>query len=106
MAGSAVIPKEVVDQVIKPNRGWRVILLNDDVNDFAVVILALQKAAGLSLEVAEMVAVEAHETGSAVVKRGLNEEEAHLMVVDLKRYSRIEGITPGVDSVAEQDDDG
>ena len=84
--------------------GWRVVLLNDDENDYLMVILALQRAAGLSIEVAEMVAAEAHNSGSAVVKRGLDEEDAKIMCGALKKYSRIPQVTPGVDAIPEVDD--
>ena len=85
--------------------GWRVVLLNDDVNDYVMVILALTKGLlGLSIEVAEMVAAEAHNTGSAVVKRGLDEEDAKIMCGALKKYSRIPQVTPGVEAIPEVDD--
>ena len=89
---------------IQLHPGWRVVLLNDEVNDFVMVILALQRAAGLSIEVAEMVAMEAHESGSAVVKRGLEEEDAKIMCGALKKYSRIPQVTPGVEAIPEVDD--
>jgi ATP-dependent Clp protease adapter protein ClpS len=87
-----------------PDRGWKVVLFNDDFTPFDVVIYALQRAAGLSLEVAEMVTVEAHREGSAVVKRGLSEEDAEIICGGLRKWSRIEGICPGVHCEAQQDD--
>ena len=103
---TTTIPKRpqldpVKDTAIHP--GWRVVLLNDDDNEYAAVVYALQRAAGLSLEVAEMVAREAHEEGSAVVKRGLTEEDARIMCGALRMYSRIPGLTPGVEAIAEED---
>ena len=85
--------------------GWKVVLYNDDDTPFEVVIFALQRAAGLSLEVAEMVAVEAHTEGSAVVKRGLSEEDAQIICGGLRRWTRIEGQTPGVNCEALKDDE-
>lgn len=79
-------------------------LFNDDYTPFEVVTYALQRAAGLSLEVAEMVTQEAHREGSAVVKRGLTEEDAEIICGGLRRWSRIEGICPGVHCEAQQDD--
>lgn len=76
--------------------GWMVILHNDDVTPFEVVIYALQRAAGLSLEVADMVAQEAHVEGCAVVKRGLTEEDAQIICGGLRKWSRLEGICPGL----------
>ncbi|MBA3708035.1 MAG: ATP-dependent Clp protease adaptor ClpS [Planctomycetes bacterium] len=89
---------------VAPDRGWKVLLYNDDVTPFDVVILALQRAAGLSIEVAEMVAVEAHRSGEAVVKRGMTEEDALILCGGLRRWSRIEGICPGVGCDALADD--
>ena len=51
-----------------------------------------------------MVAAEAHNSGSAVVKRGLDEEDAKIMCGALKKYSRIPQVTPGVDAIPEVDD--
>lgn len=104
MPSTTTIPKPVHEDLVQTDPGWRVVLLNDEVNDLAMVIYALQRAAGLSLEVAEMVAMEAHETGSAVVKRGLGEEDAKIMCGALKKYSRIPQLTPGVEAIAEPDD--
>jgi ATP-dependent Clp protease adapter protein ClpS len=87
-----------------PDRGWKVLLYNDDVTPLDVVIVALQRAAGLSLEVAEMVALEAHRSGEAVVKRGMTQEDALVMCGGLRRWSRIEGICPGVECEAVEDD--
>ena len=101
---TVAIPKRERKTHTQRHPGWRVVLFNDDVNAIEMVILALQKAAGLSIEVAEMVAREAHQEGSAVVKRGLNEEDAAVMCGNLKRYSRIPGITPGVTAIPEIDD--
>jgi len=97
-------PKRIDQVDFRAHPGWRVVLLNDDVNDLVMVILALQRAAGLSIEVAEMVAMEAHDSGSAVVKRGQGEEDAKIMCGALKKYSRIPQVTPGVDAIAEVDD--
>lgn len=85
--------------------GWRVVLFNDDVTPFEVVIHALQRAAGLSVEVAEMVAVEAHTNGSAVVKRGLTREDAEIVCGGLRKWTRIDGICPGVLCEAQKDED-
>ncbi|MFW5845241.1 MAG: ATP-dependent Clp protease adaptor ClpS [Planctomycetota bacterium] len=88
---------------LMPDPGWKVVLYNDDVTPFDVVIHALVRAAGLSGEVAEAVALEAHSTGSAVVRRGLQEAEAQVMCGRLHRYSRIDGVCPGVHCEALRD---
>ena len=95
---------ELDEPLTAPERSWRVILHDDDITPLDLVIMALQKSAGLSLEVAEMVAVEAHTEGSAVVKRGLEEEDARIMCGSLKRLTRIPGECPGVYAHAEKDD--
>ena len=97
-------PKRSSKPDTTPDRGWKVVLFNDDFTPIEVVMYALQRAAGLSLEVAEMVTLEAHREGSAVVKRGLNEEDAEIICGWLRRWSRIEGLCPGVHCEPQQDD--
>lgn len=94
-----------VDHLTETEPGWKVILHNDDVTPFEVVIYGLQRAAGLSLEVAEMVAVEAHTSGEAVVKRGLSEEDARIICGGLRTWTRVEGVCPGVECEALRDSD-
>ena len=76
--------------------GWKVVLHNDDVTPYDVVIYGLQRAAALSLEVAEAVANEAHTEEAAIVKRGLTEEDAQIICGGLRKWTRIDGICPGV----------
>jgi len=87
------------------DHGWKVVLHNDEVHDFAMVVLALQRAAGLSLEVAEMVALEAHTEDIAIVKRGLEKDDALIICGGLRKWTRIEGVTPGVTCEALHDDE-
>ncbi len=81
------------------DHGWKVILFNDDVHDMETVILAVQRAAGLSLEVATMITLEAHQQGSAVVKRHLSHDDALVVCGGLRRWTRSEHL-PGVDCEA------
>ena len=108
-AGTTTIraPKVVAQPatVDSTDAGWKVILHNDAVTPFEVVIYGLQRAAGLSLEVAEMVANEAHSEEAAVVKRGLSEEDAQIICGGLRRWTRIEGLCPGVFCEALKDED-
>jgi ATP-dependent Clp protease adapter protein ClpS len=76
------------------------------VTPFELVIFALQRAAGLSVEVAEMVAQEAHAHGQAVAKRGLTLEDARIVAGLLARYSALPGVCPGVRCEVEPDVDG
>ncbi len=92
-------------QDTKASRGWKVLLYNDDITPFDVVIYALQRAAGLSQEVAEMVCLEAHNEGEAVVRSGLPETEAQVICGGLRRWTRIPDVCPGVDCEALPDDD-
>ncbi len=108
-AGTTTIraPK-VVNQPLTVNStdaGWKVVLHNDEVTPLEVVVYGLQRAAGLSLEVAEMVAHEAHNDEAAVVKRGLSEEDAQIICGGLRRWTRIEGLCPGVFCEALKDED-
>ncbi len=89
-----VQPQQVTD--INPETGWKVVLHNDDVTPYDVVIYGLQRAAGLSLEIAEAVAAEAHNEEAAVVKRGLSEEDAKIICGGLRKWTRIDGLCPGV----------
>ncbi len=97
-------PKKAPKPDLTTERGWKVVLFNDDFTPVDVVIYALQRAAGLSLEVAEMVTMEAHREDSAVVKRGLTEEDAEIICGGLRKWSRIEGVCPGVHCEAQRDD--
>ena len=98
-----VQPQQVTDQ--DTDSGWKVVLHNDDVTPYEVVIYGLQRAAGLSLEIAEAVAAEAHTEEAAVVKRGLGEEDAKIICGGLRKWTRIEGLCPGVICEALHDDE-
>ena len=99
-AGPATLPipriKPETNRPTVQDPGWKVVLHNDEVTPFEVVVYALQRAAGVSLEVAEMIAHEAHTKEMAIVKRGLTEEDANIICGGLRRWSRIEGVCPGV----------
>ena len=105
MPGTTTIskPKRLPEPVIVADPGWKVVLFNDEVTPLEVVIYALQRAAGVSLEVAEMITFEAHSEGSAVVKRGLAEEDARIICGGLRKWTRIDGLCPGVHCEAEKD---
>lgn len=86
------------------DRGWKVVIFNDDVTPLDVVIYGLQRAAALSLEMAEMVALEAHRENEAVARRGLSEEDALIMCGGLRKWTRIPGVCPGIGCEALEDD--
>jgi ATP-dependent Clp protease adapter protein ClpS len=106
MPGTTTYPKRKLlpEPVIVADPGWKVVLFNDDVTPLEVVVYALQRAAGISLEVAEMITLEAHSEGSAVVKRGLGEEDAKIICGGLRKWTRIDGLCPGVHCEAQKDD--
>lgn len=89
---------------IHTDPGWKVVIFNDDVTPIDVVVYGLQRAAGLSIEVAVMVAQEAHEQDSAVVKRGLSEDDAKIICGGLRKWTRIEGVCPGVRCEAQREE--
>ncbi len=96
-------PQQVTDS--ETDSGWKVVLHNDDITPYEVVIYGLQRAAGLSLEIAEAVAAEAHTEEAAVVKRGLSEEDAKIICGGLRKWTRIDGLCPGVICEALHDPD-
>jgi ATP-dependent Clp protease adapter protein ClpS len=51
-----------------------------------------------------MVTLEAHREGEAVVRRALTQEDALIMCAGLRKWSRIEGLSPGVHCEAQPDD--
>ena len=106
MPGTVTITRPKKDPLpdTTEDRGWKVVLFNDDHTPIEVVVYALQRAAGLSLEVAEMVTLEAHREGEAVVRRALTPEDALIMCAGLRKWSRIEGISSGVHCEAQPDD--
>jgi ATP-dependent Clp protease adapter protein ClpS len=84
--------------------GWKMVLLNDDVTPFDMVVVALQRVCGLSEEVAEMIAIEAHTEGSAIAKRGMSQEDAEAGCARLRALTCIPRRCPGVGCQAERDD--
>lgn len=107
-AGTTTIraPKVAAQPVVDltTDSGWKVVLHNDELTPFDIVVYGLQRAAGLSLEVAEMVALEAQNEDAAVVKSGLTEEDAQIICGGLRRWTRIDGLCPGVSCEALKDD--
>ncbi|NRA39241.1 MAG: ATP-dependent Clp protease adaptor ClpS [Planctomycetes bacterium] len=86
------------------SNGWKVVLFDDDVTPFDIVIYGIQRAAGLSEEVAHMIANEAHNTGEAIVRSGLTETEAQQICAALRRWTRVPDICPGVHCEAMPDE--
>ena len=97
-------PHLALEPVETTEPGWMVILHNDDVTPFPVVVYALQRAAGISLEVAEMITNEAQSEGTAIVKRGLSQDDAEIICGCLRKWTTIDGVCPGVDCEAVHDD--
>jgi ATP-dependent Clp protease adapter protein ClpS len=104
VAGPAVAPRPTLLPDAVEAQTWRIVLFNDDVTPFDVVVLGLQQVLGLSDEVAEMVAGEAHRSGSAVARRGLAEAVAHRLCARLTAATRVPHLCPGVQCEAQADD--
>jgi ATP-dependent Clp protease adaptor protein ClpS len=66
---------------------WNVILYNDDNHSFEAVILQVQKAAGVSLERAYEITMEAHSKGRAICYTGPLERCEH--VADILRQIQL-----------------
>lgn len=102
------MPIELLDpetaQTNETERGWKVVIFNDDYTPYDLVVLAIQKGAGLSEEVAEMIAKEAHKTDAALVKRGLSEEKAEKIAETIIQITTYGGSFPGVRCEAQKDD--
>jgi len=95
---------ELSDADTQASRGWSVVLYNDEIHEYLSVVFALQRAAGLSLEVAEAVTREAHVEGRSLVRSGLDQDEALVICAGLRRWTRIDGHTDGVACEAVRDD--
>jgi len=104
MPDTATVAKPRSDATERLDPGWKVVLFNDDVTPITLVILAVQKAAGLSLEVAEMITNEVHENGSGVVKAGISRDEAERICEILRIETTLEGQLPGVRCEAVRND--
>lgn len=104
MPGTRTIAKPDARPENATDPGWKVVLLNDDVTPFDMVVVALQRSCGLSEEVAEMIAIEAHQEGSAIAKRGLTQETAEAACARLRLLTCIPRRCPGVNCQAERDD--
>ena len=91
-------------QDTKHEKGWKVVIFNDDVTPYDLVVFAIQHGAGLSEEVAEMIAKEAHQTDGAVVKNNLTEEKAEAIAEVIHVLTQAKGRFPGVRVEAQKDE--
>lgn len=91
-------------QDTKHEKGWKVVIFNDDHTPYDLVVLAIQKGARLSEEVAEMIAKEAHESGSAVVRAALSEEKANNIADKIAEITKFGGRFQGVQVEAQKDE--
>jgi ATP-dependent Clp protease adapter protein ClpS len=91
-------------QSTKHEKGWKVVIFNDDVTPYDVVVFSIQSGAGLSEEVAEMITKEAHNTDGAIVKHNLSEEKANIIAETIHGISKVKGRFPGVRVEAQKDE--
>ena len=61
---------EEIDAGVQLDLPWNVILYNDNVHSFEEVILQVRKAAGVSIEKAVEITLEAHHKGRAICFSG------------------------------------
>lgn len=66
--------EDEVDDAVRLDEPWKVILFNDEIHTFEEVILQLQKATGCAQMEAERIALEAHFKGKAVAYCGAFEK--------------------------------
>jgi ATP-dependent Clp protease adapter protein ClpS len=64
---------------------WRVVILDDRVNSFAVVVHLLQTLCGMALEPAVRLANDVHHRGSAAVAAFPEQGQAEHLVVAFQR---------------------
>lgn len=93
-----------VDTTNTTERGWRVVIFNNDYSPYDVIVLSIQKGAGLSEEVAEMIAKEAHLNDSAIVKRGLSQDKAEAIAETVTQISALGGRFEPVTCEAQKDE--
>jgi|SRR4030088_2426893 ATP-dependent Clp protease adaptor protein ClpS len=86
---SAPAPVQVdeprIDEVIKPDRLWIVIVWNDPINLMSYVTFVLQKLFGYPKAKAEKLMLDVHQKGKAVVSSG-KREKAELDVFRLHEH--------------------
>jgi ATP-dependent Clp protease adaptor protein ClpS len=85
----SVAPVEVkepeIDEVVKPDTPWVVIVWNDPINLMSYVTFVLQKLFGYSLDKATKLMLDVHHKGKAVVSNGTR-EKAELDVFRLHEH--------------------
>ncbi len=96
--------EDEVETLNTTDKGWKIVIFNDDYTPYDVVVLALQMVLTLSDEIAEMVCKEAHSSGSAVAKSNLEEEQANLMVEKIVSITKFGGRFPGIKCEAQKDE--
>ncbi len=96
--------EDEVETINTTDKGWKIVIFNDDYTPYNVVVLALQLVLTLSDEIAEMVCKEAHSSGSAVAKSNLEEEQAGLMAEKIVNITKCGGRFQGVRCEAQKDE--
>lgn len=61
-------PQQAQDEGVIFDRGWQVVLFNDDVNAFHNVVNWLMQIFGHTVELATKIALEAHKNGKTVAE--------------------------------------
>ncbi len=106
MSGTTTFPAKKsdtshVDPALVSEPKWRVLLFNDDIHPYDLVVLCLEIEAGLSRELASHITLEAHTKGVAVVKNDLSREAAVILAGKIRIRSKSQGAYPGLQVEAE-----
>ena len=96
--------EDEVKTIETTDKGWKIVIFNDDFTPYDVVVMAIQKGANLSEEIAEMICKEAHTNGSAVVRNGLSQEDAERRVEIIVDFTKLGGLFQGVKCEAQKDE--
>jgi ATP-dependent Clp protease adapter protein ClpS len=101
--------KEKEEVVFKPQRGWIVIVFNDNHHTFNYVIDFLCKLVGVSLDEAQKLANQIHTEGRASVAGPMSRYEALLIANKIASYgpdpwSRRPTVNVGIKTAVEQFD--
>lgn len=70
----SILDRPDVDEVVVPDLPWVVIVWNDPVNLMSYVAFVFQKLFGYSKEKADMLMMDVHTKGRAVVSNGSRED--------------------------------
>jgi ATP-dependent Clp protease adaptor protein ClpS len=86
MAQTTTITHEQIEEQTATNRGWVVVVFNDDDHTFEYVMHVFCKVLLISSEKAERLAWTIHSSGSAVVAGPMSKFEAEEIVTKIRNF--------------------